>query len=90
VLLVRLSHQFAAGEDRALSAPATLDLARLLAAWRPVAVVEMSLTVNQRRDELLQVPTQPLYWPLPLRPLTGATLLHAVATTPAACALEVG
>jgi hypothetical protein len=54
VLLVRLSHQFAIGEDPSLSLPVAVDLGQLLARWGPLAVVEMSLTVNQRRDDMLR------------------------------------
>ena len=55
-LLVRLSHQFAEGEDVQLSQPATVDLAQLLAPLRPIAktLVELNLSGNQQRGDMLK------------------------------------
>lgn len=46
-VLLRLSHQFAVGEDPTLSAPATVSLAALLPALGADNVTELSLTGNQ-------------------------------------------
>ena len=52
-LLVRISHQFAKGEDSSLSQPASVDLCSLFSFVTSVEdVVELSLTTNQRKDEM--------------------------------------
>ena len=56
--LLRVGHQFAVGEDPALSQPASLDLAKL---FNPAAIPggaitsaqELSLTANQKKSSLL-------------------------------------
>ncbi len=51
-ILIRLAHQFAAGEDAVLSQPATVDLLQLLDRFNVVAVEERSLTANQQATAL--------------------------------------
>ena len=48
-LLIRLAHRFGVGEDDLLSRPAQVDLATLFSR-APSAVVELSLTANQKVD----------------------------------------
>jgi hypothetical protein len=45
--LVRVSHQFAVGEDAKLSQAVTVDLANILYKHTITGVTEMSLTANQ-------------------------------------------
>ena len=52
-LLVRLAHQFAAGEDAQLSAAVEVDLFALLAPYAPVSAEEMTLSANQNKAEQL-------------------------------------
>ena len=49
VVLMRLAHQFGAGEDAELSAPVQLDLSQLFAMITLDSVVELTLTGNQAR-----------------------------------------
>jgi hypothetical protein len=59
-LLVRLSHQFAVGEDPELSQPVTVDIFALLAAFQPTAADELTLSANQLKSEQLAGKIQ---WP---------------------------
>ena len=52
-LLVRLAHQFAAGEDEQLQQPVTVDLGALLSQYSPTGLREMSLSANQGRKEMM-------------------------------------
>jgi Glycosyl hydrolases family 38 C-terminal domain/Glycosyl hydrolases family 38 C-terminal beta sandwich domain len=61
VLLLRLAHQFAMNEDPQLSTPVKVDIAALLKYWLPESIVEMSLSVNQYRSEML---AHKLHWDL--------------------------
>lgn len=47
LVLLRLAHLYAVGEDSVLSGPATVDLATLFADLKVASVEEMSLTANQ-------------------------------------------
>eukprot|EP01032_Pedospumella_encystans_P011646 gene11646-13532_t len=73
-LLVRLAHQFAVGEDAALSAPVSVDLFQLLQAWEPVSAQEMTLSANQLKSEQLAGKIQ---WPTEASASTGATPVAA-------------
>jgi len=53
-LLVRLSHQFAVGEDAELSKPVTVNLASLFSKFNIAAATEVSLSANQDRLTMLQ------------------------------------
>lgn len=55
-LLLRLAHQFAEGEDVALSQSVKIDLATLLAPFKPLSetLVELNLSGNQVRDDMLK------------------------------------
>lgn len=64
--IIRLAHMFQIGEDEALSAPAKINLGRLLSR-RVLRVMELSLTAARRRD---QMPPH-LDWPL-VEPLGAA------------------
>jgi hypothetical protein len=70
-LLVRLAHQFAVGEDAALSAAVTVDLFALLAPFGPVSAQEMSLSANQLKADQL---ANKIQWP------TASTTASAAAT----------
>ncbi|XP_006874364.1 PREDICTED: lysosomal alpha-mannosidase [Chrysochloris asiatica] len=50
MLLLRLEHQFAAGEDRNLSSPVTLDLRDLFTTFTITHLQETTLAANQPRD----------------------------------------
>ena len=53
-LLLRLGHQFAVEEDPTLSQPITVDVAQLLAAYKPVSLSELTLSANQDKAEQQQ------------------------------------
>lgn len=46
-LLLRLGHQFAVNEDSTLSQPVVVDVAELLSPYKPVSMVETTLSANQ-------------------------------------------
>jgi hypothetical protein len=52
VLLLRLSHQFAVGEDAKLSTPVQIDVSVLLQKYHPSRMEEMSLSVNQLKSSM--------------------------------------
>jgi len=52
--LVRLGHQYAAGEDSALSRPVDVDLSTLLAGYSISSVVEKTLTGNQDWEDYVK------------------------------------
>ena len=83
-LLVRLAHQFAVGEDAALSAPVSVDLFQLLQAWEPVSAQEMTLSANQLKSEQLAGKIQ---WPTEASASAGTT--PAVASLTAEGKAEV-
>ena len=68
-LLVRLAHQFAVGEDPALSQPVSLDLFALLASYKPISADELTLSANQLKSEQLAGKIQ---WPTQESITTGA------------------
>ena len=70
-LLVRLAHQFAVGEDAALSADVTVDLFALLAPFGPVSAQEMSLSANQLKADQL---ANKIQWPTASTSATAATV----------------
>jgi len=55
-VLLRLTHLFAVGEDAGLSRPANVSLQAIFTQRTIVAVHEMSLTANQRRDAMPPMP----------------------------------
>lgn len=46
-LLLRLGHQFAVNEDAVLSQPVDVDVAELLSSYKPISMVETTLSANQ-------------------------------------------
>jgi len=62
--LIRLSHQFAVGEDATLSNTTTYDLLSLVSGWDVVEVTELSLTANQAA---MQVKRHPFYSSYPTK-----------------------
>ena len=56
MLFLRLAHQFAEGEDAKLSTPVSVDLAELLAPFKPVAktLAELNLSGNQLQGDMLK------------------------------------
>lgn len=48
-LLLRLGHQFAVGEDATLSQPVEVDVAQLLSVYKPVSLIETTLSANQEK-----------------------------------------
>ena len=82
-ILLRLAHVFDAGEDAALSAPVTVDLATLLAGKTITAATEMTLPGAQPLAEVAQttyrtdggaVYTSPVVPSPPAGPLLSITL----------------
>jgi hypothetical protein len=50
--LLRVSHQFASGEDPQLSQPATVDLASLLPGLEILEVTELTLTASMPKSKV--------------------------------------
>jgi len=53
-LLLRLGHAFALGEDASLSVPVDVDVGALLAPYSPKSLKEVTLSVNQDKQEQLK------------------------------------
>ena len=55
-LFLRLAHQYAEGEDAKLSTPVIVDLAELLAPFKPLAktLAELNLSGNQLQGDMLK------------------------------------
>jgi len=54
--LIRLAHLFGVGEDAALSQPVDVSLTALFAGMTVSNVVELSLSANQKRSEMPEMP----------------------------------
>ena len=61
VLLLRLAHQFAVGEDAKLSMPVEIDISVLLEKYNPSRLEEMSLSVNQLKSTM---EANRIQWPM--------------------------
>lgn len=61
ILLLRLAHQFAVGEDVKLSVPLQIDVGALLQKYNPSRMEEMSLSVNQLKSTMA---ANRIQWPV--------------------------